>query len=169
MNGSTVTINRQHKVKAFQKNIQKPDDNHHYKTVNIYSLSALTWQLVCKRLDHHISNNMVNGYYETIFADMATEGCLSCSPVFFDADRWYEIDTIADLRAAALVCNLYHHPSELIPDHNKVNDLKGMGIPLSSKRLPAIARSKRGSRRYPNRKVPAPVMSASLSQGLQSI
>ncbi|MBW1750870.1 MAG: phosphocholine cytidylyltransferase family protein [Deltaproteobacteria bacterium] len=160
MNGTTVTINRYQKIKAFQKDIQKPDDNH-YKTVNIYSLSTLTWQLVCKRLDHHISNNMVNGYYETVFADMVTEECLSFTPVFFDADRWYEIDTIADLRAAAQVCSRHHLPFALIHDHQG-SDQIDLGFLQASRRLPAIARSKRGSRRYPNRKVVAPMMPASL-------
>ena len=160
MNGTTVTINNRQKIEAFYGGVHKHDDNH-YKTVNIYSLSTLTWQLVCKRLDHYISNNMVNDYYETVFADMATEGCLSFTPVFFNADRWYEIDTIADLRAAAQVCSLYHHPSELIPVH-EVNCPIELSFLKASRRLPAIARSKRGSRRYPNRKVVAPVMQASL-------
>ena len=160
MNGTTVTINSHQTVKAFQKDVQKPDDNH-YKTVNIYSLSTQTWQLVCKRLDHHISNNMVNGYYETVFADMVTEDCLSFTPVFFDTNRWYEIDTIADLRAAAQVCSMYHQPSELIPDH-EVSDQIDLGFPQASKLLSALARSKRGSRRYPDRKVVAPIMPASL-------
>ena len=161
MNGTTVTINRFRKIKAFQKDIQKPDDNHHYKTVNIYSLSSLTWQLVCKRLDHHISNNMVNGYYETVFADMVTEECLSFTPVFFDADRWCEIDTIADLHAAAQMCSRHHHPFALAPDHRKSSQID-LGFLQASRRLPAIARSKRGSRHYPNRKVAAPMMPASL-------
>lgn len=159
MNGTTVTINRQHKIKAFQKDIQKPDDHHHYKTVNIYSLSSLTWQLVCKRLDHHISNNMVNGYYETIFADMATDGCLSCTPVFFDADRWYEIDTIADLHAAALVCSFYH-PSEHI-SNLKVSNQTDLDFLQSSKILSDVARSKRGTRRYHDRKGPSSMQPAS--------
>ena len=160
MNGTTVTINSHQQINAFQKDVQKPDDKH-YKTVNIYSLSTQTWQLVRKRLDHHISNNMVNGYYETVFADMVTEGCLSFTPVLFDADRWYEIDTIADLRASAQVCSLYHHPSELILDH-EVSDQINLGLLQAAQQLPAIARSKRGSRRYPDRKVPTPMMPASL-------
>jgi len=167
MNGTTVTINSRHKIKAFQMDGQKSDDKH-YKTVNIYSFSTQAWQLIRTKLDHYISKNMVNDYYETVFAEMVSEGCLSFTPVLFDANRWYEIDTLADLCAAAPICSHHHQPFAFIPDH-KVNDQRGMGIPLSSKRLPTIARSKRGSRRYPNRKVPTPVMSASLSQGLQSI
>jgi len=56
-------------------------------------------------LNDHISNNLVNGYYETVFADMVKEDCLSFTPVFFDTNSWYEIDTISDLRAAELVCH----------------------------------------------------------------
>ena len=85
-------------------------DGQQYKTVNIYSLSAATWKLVIERLDHHISNNMVNGYYETVFADMVQEECLFFTPVFFDPNSWYEIDTITDLRAAELVCNSNDQP-----------------------------------------------------------
>ncbi len=128
MNGTTVTLNRRREIKAFHCGAHKHDDNH-YKTVNIYSLSTVTWQLLRQRLDHHISNNMVNGYYETVFADMVNEGCLSFKPVFFDADRWYEIDTLADLRAAEQVFGLHHRP-------------------------PAINRINRGSRRHPGMEVP---------------
>ncbi len=153
MNGTTVTINSNQTVKAFQNDVQKPDDKH-YKTVNIYSLSTETWQQVRKRLDHHISKNMVNGYYETVFADMVTEDCLSFAPVFFDADRWYEIDTIADLHAAAQICSLYHQPSVLIPDH-EVNDQRVLDIPLFSKRPPVHVRAKSGSRHYLDSNAPS--------------
>jgi len=74
-----------------------------YKTVNIYSLSLPTWKLVEERLKHHISAGHVNEYYETVFAEMIAESILSFKPVFFDAKRWYEIDTLRDLRAADLI------------------------------------------------------------------
>ena len=133
MSGTTVTINSRQEIEAFYCGAHNHDDNH-YKTVNIYSLSTMTWKLLRERLDQHISNNMVNGYYETVFAEMVNEGCLSFTPVFFDADHWYEIDTIADLRAAEHVCGLQHYP-------------------------PAIARIT--PPRHPDIKVPAPMMSAS--------
>ncbi len=119
MNGTTVTINRHQKIEAFHKDIKKTAGRQ-YKTVNIYSLSIQTWESVCKRLNHCISNNWVNGYYETVFADMVTEGCLSFTPVLFDADHWYEIDTIADLRAAALMCSLQHRPPAGIPAYEEL-------------------------------------------------
>jgi choline kinase len=141
MNGTTVTINNKKQINAFQKNVQHPG-NSHYKTVNIYSLSTQTWQLVRERLDHHISNNMVNGYYETVFADMVTEDCLSFTPVFFNADRWYEIDTSADLLAAGQVCRLYEYPSTHLPD-NKLNDQIDPNFFQSAIRRPTIAPNKR--------------------------
>jgi choline kinase len=104
MNGTTVTINNLMEIDEFHCGTTTTE-RQQYKTVNIYSLSNATWKLVRERLDHQISNNMVNGYYETVFADMVQEDCLSFTPVFFDANSWYEIDTITDLRAAELVCN----------------------------------------------------------------
>jgi choline kinase len=109
MNGTTVTMNNLMEVDAFHCGAETTDGQQ-YKTVNIYSLSAATWQLVKKRLDYHISNNMVNGYYETVFADLVKEDCLSFTPVFFDTNSWYEIDTITDLRAAELVCHSHDQP-----------------------------------------------------------
>ncbi len=127
MNGTTVTINKHRKIERFYCGTHKHADSH-YKTVNIYSLSAITWQLVRERLDQHISNNMVNGYYETVFADMVNEGCLSFTPVFFDANRWYEIDTIADLRAAEQVHGLHHYPPAIVATQ-MLSKQKGQGFP----------------------------------------
>ena len=158
MNGTTVTINSNQKINAFQKDVRHPC-NSHYKTVNIYSLSTQTWQLVRERLDHHISNNMVNGYYETVFADMVTEDCLSFTPVFFNADHWYEIDTIDDLLAAGQVCSHYEHPSARLPDH-ELNDQVDPAFLQAAIRLPAIARNKRVTRCSPHKNVPVSVMSA---------
>lgn len=116
MNGTTVTINIRREIEAFYCGAHKHDYNQ-YKTVNIYSLSTITWQLVRERLQQHISNGMVTGYYETVFADMVSEGCLSFTPVLFDNNRWYEIDTIADLRAAEQVWGLHHRPPAILADH----------------------------------------------------
>ncbi|MBW2366257.1 MAG: phosphocholine cytidylyltransferase family protein [Deltaproteobacteria bacterium] len=162
MNGSTVAINNRQKIERFYCGAHKHDDNQ-YKTVNIYSLSTITWQLVRERLDRYISNNMVNGYYETVFADMVNEGCLSLIPVFFDAKRWYEIDTIADLRAAEHVCGPYYHPPAIVTDH-VVSNKKGQGYPPAVKRLKAIDRIKRCSHRHPGIEVSAPITSVSTLQ-----
>ena len=111
MDGTTVTIDKQDKVGAFYDGGHQQRDNKHYKTVNIYSLSRRTWHLMRERLDQQIAAKMVNGYYETVFADMVSEGCLSFSPVLFDHKRWHEIDNIVDLRAAERMCALRRQPS----------------------------------------------------------
>ncbi len=100
MEGTTVTIDSHQQVQSFWCGCLEPSNAKQYKTVNIYSLSHVTWQLVWKRLDQHIAANQVNSYYETVFSELTSEGLLSFAPVFFDTDRWYEIDTIADLHAA---------------------------------------------------------------------
>lgn len=110
MDGTTVTIDNRQKVGAFYGGAHKRD-NKHYKTVNIYSLSRQTWQLMRERLDQQIAAKMVNGYYETVFANMVNEGCLSFSPVLFDHTRWHEIDNHVDLRAAERMCALRRQPS----------------------------------------------------------
>jgi len=114
MNGTTVTVNGLNEVDAFHCGVNKLDTSH-FKTVNIYSLSKATWALVCKKLDYYISNNLVNGYYETVFADMVDDGSLTFSPVYFDSSLWYEIDTLEDLKAAESVCDLFDQqlPNEL--------------------------------------------------------
>lgn len=106
MNGTTVTVNNLNEIDAFHCGINQLDTTH-FKTVNIYSLSKATWDLVCEKLDHYISNDLVGGYYETVFADMVSDGSISFSPVYFDSSLWYEIDTLDDLKAAEDVCDLY--------------------------------------------------------------
>ena len=109
MNGTTVTVNEHMEIDAFHSANDVSDEDH-FKTVNIYSLSSRTWRLIRQRLDQYISDNMVNDYYETVFADMVKEGCLSFTPVFFDTSSWYEIDTLTDLRAAELICDIQRYP-----------------------------------------------------------
>lgn len=109
MNGTTVTVNEANEIESFCCGVNKSGEGH-FKTVNIYTLSSTTWKTVKERLDRYVSKNMVNGYYETVFADMLNEGCFSFSPVFFNSSLWYEIDTIEDLQAAELICGVYDTP-----------------------------------------------------------
>ncbi|MDX8411879.1 MAG: hypothetical protein R8K46_08455 [Mariprofundaceae bacterium] len=59
-----------------------------------------------KRLDKHISDGKVNGYYETVFAEMIADG-----------KPWYEIDTIADLAIAEKLFSSenYRTPKKVTP------------------------------------------------------
>lgn len=110
MNGTTVTLNERLQLDAFCLGTANRNEASHFKTVNIYSFSRSTWQSIWERLDRHISANKVKGYYESVFAEMVAEGKLTFAPVFFDADRWYEIDTLEDLSAA----------EQLFPRHSQI-------------------------------------------------
>ena len=39
-------------------------------------------------------------YYEMVFKEMVADGSLSLEAVFFDPERWYEIDTLEDHKNA---------------------------------------------------------------------
>jgi choline kinase len=100
MNGATVTVNQFNQVDAFQKGAAGSADETRYKTVNIYSLSLSSWHGIAERLDQCISAGRVNDYYETVFAEMVADNCLSLQAVSFDSKPWYEIDTMTDLAKA---------------------------------------------------------------------
>jgi L-glutamine-phosphate cytidylyltransferase len=107
MNGTTVTLDGRTSIAAFCLGEMSRPDATHYKTVNIYSFSRLTWRAICKRLDAYISAKRTGDYYESVFAEMVADKSLTLSPVLFDADSWYEIDTLADLIAAEVVFPRY--------------------------------------------------------------
>lgn len=102
MNGTMVGLNAQKDVKAFHVN-HDVNDELRYKTVNIYSFSSQSWQKVIKQLDRHIADKRVNEYYETVFAEMVADGSLEFASVFFDENKWYEIDCMEDLHQAELM------------------------------------------------------------------
>jgi len=100
MNGTTVSLDHSRRVTRFHMGRDQPPDELTHKTVNMYSFSRPSWQRVTRRLERHISAGRVSGYYEAVFAEMVADGDLSFEAVFFDDQRWYEIDTVEDLRAA---------------------------------------------------------------------
>ncbi len=100
MNGTTVEIGFGKHVTSFRMGGDMCDVARQYKTVNLYSLSLDSWNKVEKRLSRYISQNILNEYYEAVFAEMVADGSLSFDAVFFDANRWYEIDTVANLHEA---------------------------------------------------------------------
>lgn len=100
MNGTCVTVNRARQVKAFLAGNAGALGGIKYKTVNIYSISHSSWRAIVKRLDWHISEGKVNGYYETVFAEMVADGSLAFEMVSFDGKPWYEIDNVEDLAKA---------------------------------------------------------------------
>lgn len=103
MQGTTVTLDASRNVTAFEIGGSAGHDPSLHKTVNLYTLSSDTWRRVTARLESHISSGQVNDYYEVVFRDMVADGTLDFQAVAFDDGRWYEIDTIEDLRAAEML------------------------------------------------------------------
>ena len=100
MSGTTVGLDGAgRRVAAFYVG-HKTCDEPQYKTVNLYSLSLKTWNSVEKRLSRYVSEGRLGEYYEAVFADMVADGSLAFDAVFFDENRWYEIDTLTDLDEA---------------------------------------------------------------------
>jgi hypothetical protein len=101
MNGTAVELNGDNCIKAFHEG---PDYGpKHYKTVNIYSLSLASWRKVVGRLDEAVKRGRLGEYYETVFAEMVLDGSLDLSAVFFDENKWYEVDCMKDLHQAELM------------------------------------------------------------------
>ncbi|MHC4351115.1 MAG: phosphocholine cytidylyltransferase family protein [Planctomycetota bacterium] len=100
MNGTCVTIDKYKRVKAFLASDAESSGEIKYKTVNIYSISLVSWRRIVKQLGKHISRGEVQDYYEIVFAQMVADGSLSFEKVSFDGKPWYEIDTIEDLEEA---------------------------------------------------------------------
>lgn len=114
MNGTTVELGVEpglkRRVMAFRKGCEICNDARQYKTVNIYSLSLDSWRKIEESLGRYVSAGRLGEYYEAVFAEMVADGTLSFDAVLFDADRWYEIDTRTDLRAAE---NLFGRPRSI--------------------------------------------------------
>jgi choline kinase len=102
MNGTTVELNTRKGVTSFHVG-NDIKDKPRYKTVNIYSLSLQSWRKTVERLNHYISGERLGEYYEAVFAEMVADGTLNFEAVFFEKNRWYEIDTIKDLNEAELI------------------------------------------------------------------
>ena len=100
MNGTTVSLDHSGRVTRFHMGGDQPPEEFTHKTVNMYSFSRPSWRRVTRRLEQYVSTGRVNGYYEAVFAEMIADGDLSFEAVFFDNRRWYEIDTLEDLRNA---------------------------------------------------------------------
>lgn len=100
LNGTTVSINKMNQVTQFQKGTADTYSDIRYKTVNIYSFSLPSWQVVVKKLNQYISEGRANCFYETVLSEMVDNKILTFEPVSFDHKPWYEIDTIYDLAEA---------------------------------------------------------------------
>jgi choline kinase len=111
MNGTTITMDRSGQVASFRAGQATLTGADAYKTVNIYSFSRSTWRRVFSRLGRAIADARLNEYYEVVLKEMLADGCLSLKCVVFDADQWYEVDAIGDLRGAERIARRISTPS----------------------------------------------------------
>ncbi len=114
MGGTTVTLDGDGNVDAFYPPPPGVYGEHctdaaHFMAVNICSLARDTWGAVCERLDFHVAAGQTGYFYESVFEEMAAEGAMAPAAVIFPSERWYEIDTPADLDAAELVFPRHLH------------------------------------------------------------
>ena len=108
MSGTTVTLDEAGNVNALYTPPPGVYGEHctdidHFMAVNMYSLARDTWGAVCERLDQRVAAGQTGSFYESVFQEMVADGCMALAAVVFPAERWYEIDTVADLGAAELV------------------------------------------------------------------
>ena len=108
MSGTTVTLDRDGNVTALYTPPpgvygQHCTDVDHFMAVNMYSLGRDTWGDVCERLDQHVAAGQTGCFYESVFEEMVADASMALAAVIFPVERWYEIDTLADLRAAEMV------------------------------------------------------------------
>lgn len=54
-------------------------------------------------------------FCESVFEEMTADGSMASVAVIFPAERWYEIDTLADLDAAELVFPKHLHTAGRAP------------------------------------------------------
>jgi choline kinase len=114
MGGTTVTLDAGGNVDAFYPPPpgvygEHCRDANHFMAVNICSLARETWGAVCERLDRYVAAGRTGFFYESVFEELAAEGAMSPKAVIFPAERWYEIDTPADLAAAELMFPRHRH------------------------------------------------------------
>ena len=107
MGGTTVTLDGGGNVDAFFPPPPGVYGRHctdagHFMAVNICSLSRDTWGEVSERLDSRVAAGQTGSFYESVFEEMAAAGSMAPAAVIFPAERWYEIDTPVDLKAAEL-------------------------------------------------------------------
>ena len=100
MSGTTVLLDSNEMITQMDVGRSRKPEGRLYKTVNIYSLSLPSWDEMIVRMGQKVKAGSVNDYYEVVLADMIKAKQLSLQAVDFNAGRWFEIDTLDDLRKA---------------------------------------------------------------------
>ena len=108
MGGTTVTLDGDGNVDAFFPPPpgvygQHCTDAGHFMAVNICSLARDTWNEVIERLDSHVAAGQTARSTSRCSKRWPPPAAMAPEAVVFPSERWYEIDTLADLKAAELV------------------------------------------------------------------
>lgn len=69
-----------------------------FKTVNIYSFSQKTWNMLCDRLRFYIQQKNLNIFYEAAISDLIRNRSINLKMVDFSDMFWFEIDDHEDLK-----------------------------------------------------------------------
>ncbi|TVR34430.1 MAG: phosphocholine cytidylyltransferase family protein [Balneolaceae bacterium] len=95
--GTTATIDENLYLEKLYLKADPPENRDIYKTVNIYSFSQNTWNLLKSEMNRFIEAGEVNGFYEAAIQRLVEKGDISLQVVSFKDTWWDEIDTPDDL------------------------------------------------------------------------
>lgn len=112
--GTTAIVSENGCLEHLYIKQQAPDDLLLYKTVNIYSFSEETWELLNREITTFIENGHLNNFYEKAILNLLEEDCFRLKMVDFSNYWWDEIDTIDDLRRVEMVMNSYNYREEKV-------------------------------------------------------
>ena len=110
-NGTTATVDELNNLEDLYIKTSPPDDQCIYKTVNIYSFSNTTWQLLTDEIESNIQRGNVNCFYEKAIQKLIKSRSLKLKMVNFSDVWWDEIDTPDDLLR---VQDAIHKRNELV-------------------------------------------------------
>jgi len=95
--GTTATIDENLYLEKLFIKTNPPVNRDIYKTVNIYSFSQRSWNLLKSEINRFIEAGEVNGFYEIAIQQLIEKGEISLQMVCFNDSWWDEIDTPDDL------------------------------------------------------------------------
>ncbi|TVR17281.1 MAG: phosphocholine cytidylyltransferase family protein [Balneolaceae bacterium] len=95
--GTTATVDVNNSLEKLYIKQAPPNGKTIYKTVNIYSFSGRTWNLLVNEIEKYIEKDKVNGFYEVAIQNLVEQKRVSLEMVDFSGVWWDEIDTPKDL------------------------------------------------------------------------
>lgn len=94
--GTTVTLTENGMVNQMFIKQEPPNETTIFKTVNIYSFSNDTWDLLKKNMDDLIKKGDINMFYEAALKPLVSAKQIELEMVDFSNVMWDEIDSMPD-------------------------------------------------------------------------